>query len=96
MGDSNLEKSFHNVREISITRLKKGYSLRIDNGEAVELENAGNFEWRVADGKSPSIQHMYFGNESGDKEGFNFKISFKEHCDVRISNGDPRCYIQIT
>jgi hypothetical protein len=41
------------------------------------------------------VYHIYFGNETGDNNEFNFHITFNEPCYVRISNGDPRCYVHI-
>jgi len=91
----NNENVFNNVKDISISRLKKGYSIQIGNHNVLEYPDASNFEWRIAQGMSPSLYHMYFGNETGDKHEFNFHITFNEPCDVRVSNGHPRCYIHI-
>lgn len=91
----NNENVYQNVKDISISRLKKGYSVRIGREDALEFPDATNFEWRIAEGMSPSLYHMYFGNETGDMDEFNFSINFNEPCKVRVSNGHPRCYMHI-
>ncbi|MBP7735477.1 MAG: hypothetical protein KA369_05835 [Spirochaetes bacterium] len=94
MREMNVDVTFNEVKNISICRLQKGYSLTI-NKETIELINTTNFEWRIAQGMSPTLYHMYFGNESGDKDELNFHITFNEPCYVKISNGHPRCYVHI-
>ncbi len=89
------EETFNIVKEISISRLKNGYSITINNSDTIGLSNATNFEWRIAPGMSPTLYHMYFGNESGDKDELNFHVTFNEPCHVKISNGHPRCYVHI-
>lgn len=89
------QETFSGVKEISISRMNKGYNIKIGGREEVELPDASNFEWRIAEGCSPSLNHMYFGNETGDEHEFNFHIDFNEPCDVRITNGHPRCYVHV-
>jgi len=95
VNNMNNENVFNSVKDISIARMIKGYSVKIGNHDKLEYPDASNFEWRIAQGMSPSLYHMYFGNETGDKHEFNFHITFNEPCEVKVSNGHPRCYIHI-
>ncbi len=94
MRELNHEESFTNVKDISISRLEKGYTITI-NKETINLSNASNFEWRITPGLLPTLHHMYFGNETGDEHELNLNITFNEPCNVRLSNGHPRCYVHV-
>ncbi len=95
MKELDTEACFNVVKDISISRLKKGYSITINNSETIGLSNTTNFDWRIAREIPPTLNHIYFGNETGGNKEFNFHITFNEPCYVRISNGDPRCYVHI-
>ena len=95
MKKKSANNTFRKVRRISISRMKKGYSININGKKKLELPDASNFEWRIAKGGSPSLNHLYFGNEIGYANEYNFHLTFNDPCEVRITNGHPRCYIHI-
>ena len=95
MKNESADNTFRNVKRISISRMNQGYNLAVDGRQEIELPDATNFEWRIVEGGSPSLYHMYFGNESGDANEYNFYVTFTDPCEVRITNGHPRCYIHI-
>ncbi|MCU0849542.1 MAG: hypothetical protein MUD12_16790 [Spirochaetes bacterium] len=72
--------------------MKKGYSLQVNNEQIIELPDTTNFDWRIEQ-DGAAIQHMYYGEETGD--GVKLNITLSKSYEVRVSSADPRCYIYI-
>jgi len=93
MKDRSVDKILEQVAHIMCTKEPRGYKITIGQ-EDIYLPLATNFEWRMS--KPVSVNHMYFGNETGKSRDISFDIDFEKPCNVRIQNVDARCYMYVT
>jgi hypothetical protein len=91
---SNFEETINGVEELTIKRSAGNGQYYIEvNSRVILLPRVTNFEWRMD--KPAGITHLYLGNETTEKVGYELRVTFDKPYTIEISSPDARCYIRI-